>query len=107
MARKLTPEELERNKADFDIPAGMKPLKPTKEKAPAKKPAAKKTPQPEPQPKHAGGRPKKQEETNVRSFRLPDRTVQRLRVLAALKGVSAADVIVELADRVKVPGLDK
>ncbi len=58
-------------------------------------------------PKHAGGRPKKAEEVSVRSFRLPDRTVQRLRVLAALKGVSAADVIIELADKVKVPGLDK
>ena len=136
MARKLTKEELERNKADFDIPAGLKPLaepkkgtSTTTKKAPAKNTktgAKKKTseqkkreeesavaismPEPEtPKPeKHAGGRPRKSdEETRVFSFRLTERTVRRLRVLAALQGVSAADIIADLADREKVPGIDK
>lgn len=116
MARKLTPEEIERNKTDFDIPAGLKPLvkkekKPTTKKAtsakkPAKKPV-KEEPKPAPmQTKHPGGRPRKSEEkTDVRSFRLPERTMQRLRILAAVEGVSPADIIIKLADRAKMPDL--
>ena len=121
MARKLTKAELERCKTDFGPPTNSKKdQKPDyktqykeiveKEKA-AKKPRKatkkaipKETPTPE---KHAGGRPKKNdEETRVFSFRLSDRTVRRLRVLAALQGVSAADIIAELADRENVPGID-
>ena len=118
MATKLPPEEMKRTKTDFDPPTAPQPEEKKNMKkalraslSPKPKAAAAKKPEPEKKenekPKHAGGRPKKAEEVSVRSFRLPDRTVQRLRVLAALKGVSAADVIIELADKVKVPGLDK
>lgn len=117
MARKLTPAELARFEADFDIPRGMKPLKPAdkKEKVPAEKAETKKrgrkrkedTIEAAPQ-KPKAGRPRKNEEPLfVRSFRLPDRTIKKLRVRAALDGISAADVIIRLVDELHVPGVDE
>ncbi len=147
MARKLTKEEMEKSKADFDPPIGAKPEEKKSLKKELRKnlspkkaaPAEKQEQEPEPkkktkaqqqreavlsywqevkrrddeakaekaaQPKHAGGRPKKAEEVSVRSFRLSDRTMQRLRILAAFDNVSVADIITKLADKAKVPGLD-
>ena len=114
MAKKLTPEELERNKADFDIPPGMEPLKPAdkKGKVPAKKAEPKKRGRKRKEEIEAdppkAGRPRKNEEPLfVRSFRLPDRTIKKLRVRAALDGISAADVIIRLVDELHVPGVDE
>lgn len=54
------------------------------------------------------GRPRKNEEPLfVRSFRLPDRIIKKLRVRAALDGISAADVIIRLVDDLHVPGCDE
>ena len=53
------------------------------------------------------GRPRKNEEPLfVRSFRLPDRTIKKLRVRAAVDGISAADVIIRLVDELHVPSCD-
>lgn len=104
MARKLTPEELEDiRRADFGLPPVVDPgqteLFGTQKVS--KKKAAK--------TKDGGaGRPRKHEETySTTSFRLPPETLRRLRVRAALDGVSAADVIIRLADEMHVPGIDK
>ena len=121
MARKLTPEELERNKADFDIPAGMEPLKPEKKKAApvpkkgktsaaktgTKKPAPKKEqkkeenkkPTPPPAPpvapafKRGGGRPGAFEKVQILTVKLPPEDVVKLKVKAAEQGKTVAQVI--------------
>ena len=110
MAKKLSKEELAKTKLpDFDPPVdpGQTELFGTQKVSKKKKPAPKKAAAPAPQERHAGGRPKKgNETTRVVSFRLPERTVRRLRVRAALDGVSSADVIVDLVDKINVPGID-
>lgn len=113
MAKKLPKSELERMKTDFDppkIPPGQTSLFEDKKNFKKKLSESlsvkfEKKPTPEKPPKV--GRPPKPEKVDVRSFRLPERTVRRLRVRAALDGVSAADIIIKLVDKMHVPGLDK
>ena len=104
MARKLTKAELERNKYDFDIPA-TQPIDPGQQELFGNQKVKKKAEK----PKDGGaGRPRKHEETySTTSFRLSPETLRRLRVRAALDGVSAADVITRLAAEMHVPGIDK
>lgn len=92
MARKLTPEELERFKADFDPPDYMKPLTKEKELQARKDPEQAKT----------KGRPRKHDDTRPVSFRLPEKTIRRLRAKAALEGVSPADLIIAWANTLEV-----
>ena len=87
MARKLTPEELERNKTDFDPPTYMEPLSRTSSRSTRKGNEL-------PKPK---GRPKKHDDTRPVSFRLPEKTIRRIRAKAALEGVSPADLLIEWA----------
>lgn len=101
MARKLTPAEL----AEATGAAFQKPVDPGQtelfgtQKVKTKKAA---------KAKEGAGRPRKHEETyNTTSFRLSPETLRRLRVRAALDGVSAADVITRLAAEMHVPGIDK
>ena len=89
MARKLTPEELERFKADFDPPEYMKPM-PKAPKPPIRK---------ENEEKKAKGRPRKHQETpRPVSFRLPEQIIRRIRAKAALEGKTPADLIIEWAE---------
>lgn len=119
MAKKLSKEELAKTKLpDFDPPVdpGQTRLFGTQKVgakksavAAAKKTDTKKAAKAAPEKKAApAGRPRKREETySTTSFRLPPETLRRLRVRAALDGVSAADVIIRLADEMDVPGIDK
>ena len=91
MSRKLSPEELERFKTDFDPPAYMDPQ--TKKKLPVRKETE--------QPK-TKGRPRKHDDTRPVSFRLPEKTIRRLRAKAALEGVSPADLIIAWANTLEV-----
>ena len=108
MAKKLPPEELDKIKAgDLAIYLPQKPTDPGQtELFGTQKVKKKKTAKPK---EDAGaGRPRKHAETySTTSFRLSPETLRRLRVRAALDGVSAADVITRLAAEMHVPGIDK
>ena len=119
MAKNLSKEELAKTKLpDFDPPVDP-PVDPGQTRLfGTQKVSAKKTDTKKAAPKRAAGkkeadapaagRPRKHEATyGTTSFRLPPETLRRLRVRAALDGVSAADVIIRLADEMDVPGIDK
>ena len=90
MARKLSREELERFKADFDPPAY-----PAADKKEMKDTA------------RAAGRPRKREgDTRPVSFRLPESTIKKLRVAAIMRDVSPADLIIEFVDGLEVGRID-
>ena len=119
MARKLTKEELERNKADFAPPVdpgqtslfdGKKEKKAATKKRPETKKAAisKKEPKREPikeddtvkekpLPRHPGGRPGAfRGEVQAITLKLPPTDITKLKVLAAQQNKTAAQVIHDL-----------
>lgn len=114
MARKLTPEELERNKFDFDPPIdpGQMQLFKEDEKKGARRlvhkgrdtrfmkdikkaEAARETRRDEPTKR--AGRPKKHEETGRSvSFWLTENAIRKLRMTAAARGMTAPDLLHEM-----------
>lgn len=96
MARKLTPEELNRYSADFDIPAGLEPLTGKKKASSKKEKATGAT-------KKQAGEPKKADKATKKAG---DKETGKETKKAAKKAVSAP-VVVESASVDRQPSLGK